>query len=203
MGPQAGCTDVLLVATLAHIGPVVRVQSLVQLQMHKLCELLRAEITGIWFLTTVQPQMGLQVGGARETLLADVALMRFLARMHQMMLLEVRQLGEALRAHIALEGPFAGMGSQVDLEVAQLAKSLAAHIALVVHLAILLLERIGQRSVASGGQGIGTQGAAAARTRVAIRTEAAGWGYPQRGQTLQGCEGLHQRMVQHLSAGLQ
>jgi len=118
--------------------------------------------------------MGLQIGGAGESLLANVTLMWFLARVHQVMLLQVRQLGEALRAHIALEGSFAGMGPQMHLEVAQLPKGLAAYIALVVHLAILFLQRIGQRSVASGGQGIGTQGAATAGTGVAIGTQAAG-----------------------------
>lgn len=67
--------------------------------------------------------------------------------MHEMMFLEMCELRETLGADVTLEGPLAGMCSEVHLEVRQLTEGLAADVAFVVHLAILLLERVRQRSV--------------------------------------------------------
>lgn len=53
VGSQSGSTDVLLITTLAHVRPIVGVQSLVQLQVHKLGELLRAQIACVRFLAAV------------------------------------------------------------------------------------------------------------------------------------------------------
>lgn len=66
----------------------------------------------------------------------------------EQMLLQVCQLGERLGTHLAAERSLPRMGPQVDLQVAQLAKHLVAGLALVLNLAVLLLERIGQRLVA-------------------------------------------------------
>ena len=65
-----------------------------------------------------------------------------------MMSLEMCELCEALSAHIALEGTLARVGAQMHLQIRELPESLAANIALIMHLAIFLLERIRQRSVA-------------------------------------------------------
>jgi len=62
----------------------------------------------------------------------------------KMMLLQMRELRKALGADGAFEGPFARVRPKVHFKVRQLAKSLAAHVALVMHLAVLLLERIRQ-----------------------------------------------------------
>lgn len=59
--PQSTGADVLLVAPLTHVRPVVRMEALVQLQMHELRELLGAEITRVRFLAAVQPEVRLQV----------------------------------------------------------------------------------------------------------------------------------------------
>lgn len=53
VGSQSGSTDVLLITTLAYVRPIVGVESLVQLQVHKLGELLRAQIACIGFLAAV------------------------------------------------------------------------------------------------------------------------------------------------------
>jgi hypothetical protein len=87
MRPQTRRTDVLLITALANVRPVVGVQSLVQLQMDKLSELLRAQVTLVGFLSAVESQVSLQVRCRRESLLADVALVRFLSGVHEMMLL--------------------------------------------------------------------------------------------------------------------
>lgn len=65
------------------------------------------------------------------------------------MLLQVGQLGEALGADVAMEGPLARVGPKVHLQIGQLAKGLETDIALVMHFAILLLQRVRQRSVAA------------------------------------------------------
>lgn len=69
--------------------------------------------------------------------------------MNEVMLLQMRQLGEGFRADVTLERSFPGVRPQVHLEVGELAEGLVADIALIVDLAILLLERIGQRLIAS------------------------------------------------------
>lgn len=141
---QSGGADVLLIATLTHIRPIVGVQPLVELQMYELCELLWTQIASIRLLTAVQTQVSLQIRRRGETLLADVTLMRLLSGMHQMMLLQVRQLCEALRADIAFEWSLAGMCTQMHFQIAQLTEGLATDVAFVMHLAIFLLQRIWQ-----------------------------------------------------------
>lgn len=88
------------------------------------------------------------------------------------MLLQMRQLSEALGADVALERSFPGVRPQVHLEVRQLPERLAAYVALVVHLPVLFLERIRQRSVASGPLRVGTE-RAALRTAVIVRRQRA------------------------------
>lgn len=83
--------------------------------------------------------------------------MRLLAGVDEVVLLEVGQLGEALGAHVALEGPLPRVGPQVHLQVRELAECLIADVAFVVHLAILLLQWVGQRSVTAGVVAIGTK----------------------------------------------
>lgn len=53
VGSQSRSTDVLLITTLAYVRPIVGVESLVQLQVHKLGELLRAQIACVGFLAAV------------------------------------------------------------------------------------------------------------------------------------------------------
>lgn len=65
----------------------------------------------------------------------------------EMMLLQVGQLRETLGANVTLERPLAGMSPQMYLEIRQLAERLATHVALVMHLAVLLLQRVRQRPV--------------------------------------------------------
>jgi hypothetical protein len=85
---------------------------------------------------------------------------RRLTGMDEVVLLEVGQLGEALGADVALEGPLARVRPQVDLEIRELAEGLAADVALVMHLAVLLLEGVGQGPVAPrAALGVGTEGA--------------------------------------------
>lgn len=169
MRSQSGRTNVLLVTALANVRPIVGVQPLVQLQMNELREFLRTQIACVRLLAAVQSQMRLQIAGAREALLTDFALMRFLAGMHQMVLLQMGQLRERFGAHVAAERPLAGVRSQMYLQIGQLTEGFGANVALVVHFAVLLLERIRQRTVAA---------TAAARTqwtaaRTAVGTETA------------------------------
>lgn len=69
--------------------------------------------------------------------------------MHVVVFLQVCQLRETLAARLAFERSFAGMRPKVHLQVGQLTESLATHVALVVHLAVLLADRIRQRPVAA------------------------------------------------------
>lgn len=59
MGPKAARANVLLVAALASVGSLVRVQPLVQLQMDKLGELRGAKVAGVRLLAGVQSKVGL------------------------------------------------------------------------------------------------------------------------------------------------
>lgn len=171
--PQPAGTDVLLVAPLADVRPVVGVQPLMQLQMHELGEFLRAQVTRERFLSAVKPQVRFEVRRGREPLLADITLVRFFAGVHEVMLLEVGQLGEGLGADVALEGPLARVRPEVDLEVGELAEGFAADVALVVHFTVTFAQRVRETSVAAGAWGSGTHGAAAAGVRASIRAEAA------------------------------
>lgn len=62
--------------------------------------------------------------------------------MYKVMLLKMCKLRETLGADGAFEGSLAGVRPEVYFKIRQLAESLAAHVALVMHLAVLLLERI-------------------------------------------------------------
>lgn len=101
--------------------------------------------------------MGLKVGGGAEPLVANVALVWFFACVHEVVLLEVGELREALGADVALEGPLPRVGAEVHLEVGELSERFEADVALVVHLAVLLLQRVRQRSVTAGVVAIGTK----------------------------------------------
>lgn len=144
---QPGSADVLLLAGLARVRALVGVQPLVQLQVHELRELGRAEVAGVRLLAAVQPQVRLEVAGAAETLLAHLALVRLFPGVHQVVLLQVRQLREVLGAHVALERAFPGVRPEVHFQVGELAEGLLADVALVVHLAVLLLQGVGERAV--------------------------------------------------------
>lgn len=86
-----------------------------------------------------------------------------------MMLLEVRELCEAFGANVALEGPLAGMRPQVYFEIRQLTEGFAADVALIMHFAVLLFERIRQRSIAPRALGVGAEGAALGTTVIVRR----------------------------------
>lgn len=86
------------------------------------------------------------------------------------MLLEMRELREALGADVALEGPLAGVRPEMHLEVRQLPEGFTADVALVVHLAVLLLERVRQRPVTPGALRVRAEGAAL-RTTVVVRRQ--------------------------------
>ena len=93
--------------------------------------------------------MRFQIGRAAESFLADVALVRLFASVHQMMFLQVSQLRETFGANVAFERALARMRSQMHLEIGELAERFVANVALVVHFAVLLLQRIGQRTVSA------------------------------------------------------
>lgn len=97
----------------------------------------------------VKARVGLQVARRAEALVANIALVRLLARVHEMMFLQVGQLCEALRADVTMERPLARVRPQVHLEIRQLTKGFETNIALVMHLPVLLLQRIRQRSIAA------------------------------------------------------
>lgn len=147
VGPESGRRDVLLVTRLARVGSLVRVQPFVQLEVDKLGELGRTEVTQVRLLTGVQSEVGLEVGGGGEALVADVTLVRLFTCVNQVVLLQVSQLREGLGTDVARERPLSRMRPQVHLQVRQLAKGLVADVALVVHLSVLLLERVGQGAV--------------------------------------------------------
>lgn len=59
---QSTGADVFLITTLTYVRPIIGVKALMKLQVYKLRELLRTEITGVGFLAAVQPKMRLEVG---------------------------------------------------------------------------------------------------------------------------------------------
>lgn len=200
MGPKTARADVLLVAALAGVRPFVGVQPLVQLEVNELGEFRGAQVAGVGLLAGMQSQMSLEVGGRAEPLLADLALVRFLACarvsytyisssfetkrsllyslpilltcMDEVMLLQVGKLRETLGANVTLERPLAGMSPQMYLEIRQLAERLAAHVALVMHLAVLLLQRVRQRPVTPRPLRVGAE-RAALRAGVVVRGQGA------------------------------
>lgn len=88
------------------------------------------------------------------------------------MLLQVGQLRETLGANVTLERPLPGMGPQMHLEIRQLAERFATHVALVMHLAVLLLQRVRQRPVTPRPLRVGAEGAAL-RASVVVRGQRA------------------------------
>lgn len=58
MSPETARAYVLLVAALAGIGPLVRVQPLVQFEMNELSELGGAKVASVRLLAGVQSKMG-------------------------------------------------------------------------------------------------------------------------------------------------
>lgn len=61
VGSKAARTNVFFVAALAGVGPLVRVQPLVQLQMNKLGELGGTEVAGVWLLAGMQSEVSLEI----------------------------------------------------------------------------------------------------------------------------------------------
>lgn len=92
--------------------------------------------------------------------------------MDEVMLLQVGKLRETLGANVTLERPLAGMSPQMYLEIRQLAERLAAHVALVMHLAVLLLQRVRQRPVTPRPLRVGAE-RAALRAGVVVRGQGA------------------------------
>lgn len=64
--------DVALVALGTFVRPLPRVQSLVQLQVHKLCKLGRAHFTLVRFFSRMQSKVGLEIACAAKSLVADL-----------------------------------------------------------------------------------------------------------------------------------
>lgn len=116
--------------------------------MHKLGELGRAHLALVRFLSRVESQVGLEIAGAAKSLVANLAFMWLLSRVYQVVFLQVGELSEALVASLAFERPLSAVHSKVDLEVGELPERLGAHVALVLDLAVLLLEGVGQGLVA-------------------------------------------------------
>jgi len=79
MGPKTTRADVLLIAALTGIGPLVRVQPLVQLEMDELGEFGGAKVASVWLLAGMQSKVGFQIRSGTEPLLAYLALVWFLA----------------------------------------------------------------------------------------------------------------------------
>lgn len=74
MSSKAARTNILLVAALAGVGSLVRVQPLVQLQVDKLSELGGAKVAGIRLLAGVQSEVSLEIRCRAKPLLAYLAL---------------------------------------------------------------------------------------------------------------------------------
>lgn len=92
-----------------------------------------------------------------------------LTGMHEMMLLEVRELRKTFGTNIALEGSFTGVRPQMYFEIRQLTEGFAANVAFVMHLAVLLLERIRQRSIAPRALRVRAEGTALGATMIVWR----------------------------------
>jgi hypothetical protein len=168
VGKQSAGADELLLASAfaASVGPF-GLPSLVQLKLEEQGGSFgRTQIAGVGLLAGMQPQVGLEVDLKVEPLLADVALVRFLPSVDQVVPLEVAQLGEPLLADVALEGALAGMRPQVSFQVAQLTERLLANVALVVQFAVLLVQRVRQRS--ASGRGVAVQGLAVVGTELLL-----------------------------------
>lgn len=72
MDLEAAEVDVALVALGTLVRPLPGVQSLVQLQVHKLGELGRAHLALVRLLSGVESQVGLEIAGAAKSLVADL-----------------------------------------------------------------------------------------------------------------------------------
>lgn len=64
--------DVALVALGTLVRPLPRMQSLVQLQVHKLCKLGRAHFALVRFFSRMQSKVGLEIACAAKSLVADL-----------------------------------------------------------------------------------------------------------------------------------
>jgi hypothetical protein len=151
---------------IAGVGLLAGMQPQVGLEIGLLVEPLRANVALVRFLPSVDKVVRLEVGLDTESCLANVALVRFLPSVDQVVPLEVGQLGEPLGADVALEGALAGMRPQVSFQVAQLTERLLANVALVVQFAVLLVQRVRQRS--ASGRGVAVQGLAVVGTELLL-----------------------------------
>lgn len=132
--------NVALVAVDAFVGAFPGVETLVQLQVHKLGEFGWAELALVRLLSRVEPQVGFEIAGAAEPLVTNLTLVGFFSRMYQIVLLEVSQLREALIASLAFKWSLSTVYSEVHLQIGELAKGLGANIAFVLDLPILLFQ---------------------------------------------------------------
>jgi len=69
---EAAEVNVALVAVDAFVGPFPGVETLVQLQVHKLGEFGRAELALVRLLSGVEPQVGFEIAGAAEPLVTNL-----------------------------------------------------------------------------------------------------------------------------------
>lgn len=72
MDLEAAEVDIALVALGTLVRPLPGVQSLVQLQVHKLGKLGRAHLTLVRFFSRMQSKVGLEIACAAESLVADL-----------------------------------------------------------------------------------------------------------------------------------
>jgi hypothetical protein len=79
MSPKTARADVLLIAALTGVGPLVRVQPLVQLEMDELGEFGGTKVASVRLLAGVQSKVGFQIRSGTEPLLAYLTLVWFLA----------------------------------------------------------------------------------------------------------------------------
>lgn len=72
MDLEAAEVNVALVAVDAFMGAFPGVETLVQLQVHKLGEFGRAELALVRLLSRVEPQVGFEIAGAAEPLVTNL-----------------------------------------------------------------------------------------------------------------------------------
>lgn len=115
MDLEAAEVNVALVAVDAFMGTFAGVETLVQLQVHKLGEFGRAELALVRLLSRVEPQVGFEIAGAAEPLVTNLTLVGFFSRVYQIVLLEVSQLREAFIASLAFKWSLSAVYSEVHL----------------------------------------------------------------------------------------
>lgn len=69
---EAAEMNVALVALGTLVGPLSGMEPLVQLQVHELRELGRADLTLVWLLSRMQSKVGLQIACAAKSLVTDL-----------------------------------------------------------------------------------------------------------------------------------